>query len=358
MNKRSLRIQQTNREIKMKFSENSDQAAGYLRQAVPAMVKYEIVPNPLNYTLWYSYYSNAFPALNKELDQTIKRYGTCPTEVGEALFIQHITQLDKGSEKQLESFHKAFSHMVDNLSISLDKTAQQTTGYSQALMDNLEVLGTHEVDSAITPLLTELSKNASAICSANEEFQGRLTVAQTEINSLRAELEQSKKEANTDPLTGLSNRRVFESIYHRFVEESGESEALAMIIMDIDKFKIFNDTHGHLVGDQILKFVGHLLRKECKYPLVPVRFGGEEFALLCPRYDIKKAQQVAESIRVKLSSVVFNNKRTGDKIPPVTASFGVAIKKHGDILNNVIERADQALYAAKSAGRNQVMLAN
>jgi diguanylate cyclase len=59
-----------------------------------------------------------------------------------------------------------------------------------------------------------------------------------------------------------------------------------------------------------------------------------------------------------VSSVAFNNKRTGDKIPPITASFGVTLKKHGDILNNVIERADQALYAAKSAGRNQVVLAN
>jgi diguanylate cyclase len=342
----------------MKFSENSDQAADYIRQAIPAMVKYEIVPNPLNYTLWYSYYSKAFPALNKELDQTIERYGTCPTEVGEALFIQHITQLDKGEEKQLESFHKAFSHMVDNLSVSLDKTAKQTTGYSKALMDNLQVLGTHTVDSEIAPVLAQLSDNASAICSANDAFQGELIAAQTEINSLKAELEHSKKEANTDPLTGLSNRRVLESIYHRFVEESGDSDELAMIIMDIDKFKIFNDTHGHLIGDQILKFVAQLLRKECKDPLVPVRFGGEEFALLCPRYDIKKAQQVAENIRIKLSSIIFNNKRTGDTIPSVTASFGVAIKQKGDILNNVIERADQALYAAKNAGRNQVMLAN
>jgi len=322
------------------------------------MVKHEILPNPLNYTLWYSYYSKAFPTLNKELDQTIERYGTCPTEVGEALFIQHITQLDKGNEKQLESFHKAFSHMVDNLSVSLDKTAKQTTGYSQALMDNLTELGSHKVDSTITPVLTQLSENASAICNANEEFQGQLSAAQSEINSLKAELEHSKKEANTDPLTGLSNRRVLESIYHQFVEESGDSNDLALIIMDIDKFKLFNDTHGHLLGDQILKFVGQLLRKECDEPLVPVRFGGEEFALLCPSYGIQKAQQVAENIRVKLSTITFNNKRTGDKIPPITASFGVAIKKHGDILNNVIERADQALYAAKNAGRNKVMLAN
>jgi diguanylate cyclase len=324
----------------MKFSENSDQAADYLRQAVPAMVKYEIVPNPLNYALWCSYYSKAFPTLNKELDHVIERYGTCPSDVGEALFIQHITQLNKSSEKQLESFHKAFFHIVDNLSVSLDNTAKETTGYSQALMQNLTVLGTHEVDAAMIPVVEKLNENASAICLANEEFQGQLVAAQTEISMLKAELEQSKKEANTDSLTGLSNRRVLESIYHQFVEEHGDSDELALIIMDIDKFKLFNDTHAHLLGDQILKFVGQLLRKECKEPLVPVRFGGEEFALLCPRYSLEKSQQLAENIRVKLSSVAFNNKRTGDKIPPITASFGVTLKKHADILNNVIERAD------------------
>lgn len=342
----------------MKFSENSDQAADFLRQAVPTMVKHEIVPNPLNYTLWYSYYSKAFPILNKELDDTIERYGTCPPDVGESLFIQHISQPENGSEKQLESFQKAFSHMVNNLSDSLDQTSKQTNSYSRALKDNLTILGAHEVDSAITPVLNELTANANAICSANELFQGELSAAQSEINMLKAELEKSKNEANTDPLTGLFNRRVFESIYHQFVEENDDSDDLALIIMDIDKFKVFNDTHGHLLGDQILKFVGQLLKKECEEPVVPVRFGGEEFALLCPSYCIEQAQQVAENIRVKLSSIPFSNKRTGKKIPPVTASFGVAIKKREEILVNIIERADQALYAAKNAGRNQVMLAS
>ena len=75
----------------MKFSDNSDQAAGYLRRAVPMMVKHNIVPNPLNYTLWYSYYSNVFPSLNNELDKTLKRYGTCPPYISESLFFRRIS---------------------------------------------------------------------------------------------------------------------------------------------------------------------------------------------------------------------------------------------------------------------------
>lgn len=342
----------------MKFSENSDQAADYLRQAVPTMVKHDIVPNPLNYTLWYSYFSNAFPHLNKELDQVIERYNTCPPEVGERLFIDHISKIESSGEQKLEGFQKAFSNMVSNLSESLDETAKQTTGFSAALKSNLNRLGELDLDESVSPVLAELNANTNAICDANEEFQGQLSAAQTEINSLKSELEKSRREANTDPLTGLYNRRVFESNYNQFIEASDDNDDLAIIIMDIDKFKVFNDTHGHLLGDQILKFVGQLLQQECSDPIVPVRFGGEEFALLCPKFQLEDAHKVAENIRVKLASIPFSNKRTGKKIPPVTASFGVALKKSEDVLTSIVERADQALYAAKNAGRNQVKLAS
>ena len=341
----------------MKFSDNSDQAAGYLRQAVPKMVKHKIVPNPLNYTLWYSYYSNVFPSLNKALDKTLERYGTCPPDISESLFFRHISQLDNDNEEQLVHFQKAFTHLVDGLADSMGHTAQQTNDYSQALMENLTELGSHGVDDAVAPVLNKLSANVNAICSANEEFQGQLSAAQSEINKLKGELENSKKEASTDPLTGLYNRRVFEAIYNQFVDDENNTDNITLIMMDVDKFKVFNDTHGHLVGDQILKFIGQLLKKECKEPVVPVRLGGEEFALLCPRFRLEQAQSVAENIRVKLASVPFNSKRTGKRIPPVTASFGVAQKRADDSLTNMIERADVALYAAKDAGRNQVKLA-
>lgn len=341
----------------MKFSENSDQAADYLRQAVPQMVKHRIVPNPLNYTLWYSYFSNSFPLLNKELDQVIERLGTCPPEFGESLFLRHISELDKNDEEHLNTFQKALSHLVNDLSDSMNQTAKQTTGYSQALMDNLTVLTNQDFDHAIAPVLSKLKANASAICTANEKFQGQLSAAQTEIKFLKNELEHSKREASTDPLTGLYNRRVLESIYHQFVNDSDEDNDITLIMMDIDKFKVFNDTHGHVMGDKILKFIGQLLKKECKDPVVPVRLGGEEFALLCPNFGLEQAFDVAENIRTNLARVTFSNKRTGKKIEPVTASFGVALNKPKEYLKNMLERADQALYAAKNAGRNQVKIA-
>lgn len=340
----------------MRFSDNSERAANYLRQAIPKMVAHNIVPNPLNYTLWYSYFSAEFAQLNKDLDQTIERYGTCPPIVGEELFIRHINQLGDNNQTDFKTFQKAFSQTVNNLSSSIDHTTQQTTGYTAALKNNLSTLENYDLDATTAIVINDLSANASALCDVNEKFQGQLAAAQSEINVLKYELDKSQQEANTDPLTGLFNRRLFESIFNQFEAEHHQEDKLALIIMDIDKFKIFNDTYGHLKGDQILQFVGQLLKNECPKNVTAVRFGGEEFAILCPNYEITKAFDVAEKIRVKLASVSFSNKKTGEKIPPVTASFGIASKRSNEILAQIIERADQALYLAKDAGRNQVQL--
>lgn len=341
----------------MKFSEDSGEAANFVRQAIPAMVKHNIVPNPLNYTLWYSYFSNAFPELNKELDHAIDRYGTCPAKVSESLFIEHINQFSDGSEEKLDAYQRAFSHLVNNLSDSIDSNAKQTTGFSDALKGNISALEGHTLDSEVESVINELNSNANAICEANEKFQGQISAAQQEINALRQELQKSQHDANTDQLTGLCNRRVLEAMFNEFTDEHDDKDNLTVIMIDIDKFKLFNDTHGHLLGDQILQFVGSMLKQECQAPILPVRFGGEEFAILCPSMDVEKSAELAETLRVKLSSVPFTNKKTGKKIPPVTASFGVALRNSTETLSDVVERADKALYAAKDGGRNQVKIA-
>lgn len=340
----------------MKFSENSSQAADYLRQAVPKMVKHSIVPNPLNYTLWYSYYSNEFPKLNKELEHVIERYDTCPPDVGEALFLEHMTKLGTENGQPVEDFQNALTHMVANLTESIDQTAQDTKCYAGALKSNIDKLKAQEINTNSELLLSELSANSESICDANEQFQQQLSQAQEEIERLKQDLQESRLEASTDQLTGLYNRRVLETIYHQFSEQQNNNE-ISVILLDIDRFKVFNDTHGHLMGDQILKVVASLLKKESPAEVTPVRFGGEEFALLCPSFCLDRASELAERVRVKLARVAFSNKRTNEKIPPVTASFGVASRQTNEMLDDFLERADKALYAAKNNGRNQVGLA-
>jgi diguanylate cyclase len=276
--------------------------------------------------------------------------------VAERLFIEHINERENQDSDDLITFQEALVKLVNNLSDSLEQTVSDTTGFSQALKDNLTELETHQIDDTVAPVISQLSENANAICNANEAFKGKLSAAQLEIVSLRKELENSRKEASTDALTGLYNRRALESTYRQILSTSLPEEDISLILMDIDHFKQFNDTHGHLLGDQILQFVGSFLKGQCDDPAIAFRFGGEEFAILCPVFNGQKALKLAEKLREKLATIPFNNKRTGTKIPPVTASFGVTERHQDDILMNMIDRADKALYAAKEAGRNKVHL--
>ncbi len=340
----------------MKFSENSSQAANYLRLAVPKMVKHKIVPNPLNYTLWYSYYSNSYSNLKQELDDTILKYGTCPQIIGEELFLKHIAYLDGANEKELGQIQKSFDHLVNDLSNSIDTNTLKSKSYSSAVQNSLAQLESVSSSSDLKRVATQLASETNTICQSNLVFQQQIAAARQEIDSLKQELESSKREATTDPLTGLFNRRVFESIYREFaINNSGDE--ISLIIMDVDHFKKFNDTHGHLMGDQVLQVIGKLLQKYCNKPYFPVRYGGEEFAILCPTIPLERAFSLAENVRSKLSSVSLTNKRTGEKVAPITASFGVTHKQDQESISELIEKADKALYMAKNAGRNQVQMA-
>ncbi len=340
----------------MIFTENSKEAVVFLRQAVPKMMEHNIVPNPFNFTLWYSYFSKQFPLLNQELDYIIDRFNTCPPDMSEKLFLKHIIKIDENTEDVQKAYQQGIVNLVEDLSESIDVTIQESYQISSALNENIVQLEDCSVSDTVQSVLGNLSRNATSLCAVTDTLQSKMVAAQAEIDSLKKELETSKEQANTDSLTGLSNRRVFEAIYNKVVAVNNGRD-ISLIMMDIDKFKLFNDNYGHLMGDQVLKLVGQLLKEECAAPLVPIRFGGEEFALFCPEYSIKDAHDIAETIRIKLSRIVLSNKRTGEKLPPVTASFGVTVSDGTELLYAVIERADKALYLAKESGRNRVQIA-
>ncbi|WP_214715207.1 MULTISPECIES: diguanylate cyclase [unclassified Exiguobacterium] len=157
-----------------------------------------------------------------------------------------------------------------------------------------------------------------------------------------------------DGLTRLKNHRSFEQDLDVLFREC-ETDELSLIVMDIDYFKHFNDTNGHLAGNELLTRLASVIRRSVPDEQMAYRFGGEEFVVLLPQYDEVEAAQVAETIR---SAVLGTNFMNGERQPggQLTLSFGVASKHtlHEQSLEQLIECADQALYAAKSKGKNQV----
>lgn len=152
-----------------------------------------------------------------------------------------------------------------------------------------------------------------------------------------------------DPLMGIFNRRKLDAVLNSTIDIAREKDLnFSIILMDIDEFKNINDVYGHKTGDHILIEIGKIFSEHIHYPCVVGRWGGEEFMVVCPNIEQAGAQKLSEKLRALICCYQFS-------IPdPMTASFGVASYKKGDTLEEVIQRADEAMYRAKKTGRNRV----
>lgn len=191
------------------------------------------------------------------------------------------------------------------------------------------------------------------LCDAHE-FEVRHNERLSEEVALRtAELHQAHqalaKIAITDKLTGLLNRFGLEEAFAgEIARAERDGKPMAVILIDIDMFKSVNDTHGHQVGDTVLQEFTSILVREARSTDVVGRWGGEEFIILCPEMDVEAASLFAERIRARVAAYAFPV--VGGK----TGSFGVAAFRSGDTEAALMKRADDALYRAKSGGRNRV----
>ena len=170
-----------------------------------------------------------------------------------------------------------------------------------------------------------------------------------------ADLHQEReRQAVTDGLTGVANRRSFNETFTREFERARRyGETLSLVLIDLDFLKKINDTYGHQAGDEAIKTIGRLLRESSRSIDSAARYGGEEFCLLLPNTEIDMAEQLADRLRRLI------NEEPIEGPGKISASLGVACyPMHADNEETLFQRADEALYAAKQAGRNQVKIAS
>jgi diguanylate cyclase len=195
--------------------------------------------------------------------------------------------------------------------------------------------------------LRDLSEQRAA---ALERIQSRSKAAQQRAELLLEQLSTATTSAHTDPLTGLGNRRAMGDAAARLAKLPDET---AVITLDIDHFKQVNDQYGHAAGDRALVCVAEVLRAALRSEDGAFRVGGEEFVVLIARCNEVDAGKAAERIRARMESRAID---LGPKVVSVTVSLGVAIWRGGITIDDALETADRALYAAKHSGRNRVCI--
>jgi two-component system cell cycle response regulator len=203
-----------------------------------------------------------------------------------------------------------------------------------------------------------LGSLAIAMCAgAESDSTGIVQLAARELGGplrMAALMDESQKLATTDPLTGLANRRALLSALQVEIAFSRRhASPLSFLLMDVDHFKAINDGHGHAAGDRVLAAIGDLLRAELRVPDISARWGGEEFVVVLKHTDGNGGLVAAERIRRAVQALSIS---VLDKRIPVTVSIGVAEFDPGDSAETMVDRADRAMYGAKTGGRNRVEL--
>ena len=199
---------------------------------------------------------------------------------------------------------------------------------------------------ALAPRAPEHKNDRMLVTTIARELGGALKMATL--------VEESRWMATTDALTGLLNRRAFlESTNREVARAKRYNDPLSVVLLDVDHFKLINDKRGHAAGDMVLSAMGSLLNRALRTCDILARWGGEEFVLVLPSTSLEGAEQVAERVRELLEGAQIRD-GNGDTIP-VTGSLGVATYIVGETLEQVIDRADRAMYRAKSGGRNRVV---
>jgi diguanylate cyclase len=309
---------------------------------------------PRNYEIWYVYATGYNSSLNKIINETLARNGKLTEADLEQIYETYLSQIK--TTDRIDKVGARVIGEIDDVMNLINDALEMSASYDNSLSGATQKLSTASNTEQVAAIAESLVKATRDMRDTNKALEERLTLSKTEISNLQQSLEAIRAESLTDPLTGLGNRKYFDRSIEIAVQNAlANGEPLSLLMFDIDHFKSFNDSYGHLTGDQVLRLVGMSLKQTIKGQDITARYGGEEFAVLLPNTALRQALTVADHIRRAVMAKELKKKSTGEILGRVTISVGVSMLKPGDDTDALIERADACLYAAKRNGRNRVI---
>lgn len=313
------------------------------------MRRRRVPPLPRNYELFYE----AVIGANQRLSMELNGLGSNPIqEQLDGLFQKYLGELRRN--RQVDSAHDSLSIEVRALLslLSHEKDVLETHGNSLSSLNRTLIANDDRSPETIVRAIGEVKALTETTLAENAQVVSAAEDKTSNLQEMRRKLNEYKRLAYIDSLTGLFNRRAFDDRVSAAFAKYRKLGGCALILADIDHFKRFNDTFGHPVGDKVLTAVGQALSKYAGRNVFMARPGGEEFALIAENVSSVEAVRLADLIRLEVAQIKLES-RNGVQVPPISISLGVSMAD--DAIDGVefYQNSDLALYASKSAGRNR-----
>lgn len=321
----------------------------YADLTLELLAKHDISPTPINYSVFFLYSNGGTPELNQKINLQIKQKKVLDNVFIENLFSDYLSNSEQIKNTVLSPLNVSISTLLNNLNEQVNfvqETADNLKKINKALVNTSQP---NSLNKIVTYLLTTVNHSSLQ----HQNLLEQLSKTDAEVNQLKTKLEAFKKEAELDALTGLLNRRGCEERLEQFDLEDTHTS----LMIDIDHFKKINDNFGHFIGDKILQRVAKTIQANISELDLAVRYGGEEFVVVMIKKPIAEAKIIAEKIRLAIMALKLKQRNADNYLPQISISVGIAENKPKESWLDLFKRADDALYKAKSSGRNCLMVA-
>ena len=333
------------------FNPDRDYTIEMAEQAIERIKALALPADPAGFELWYTYVSGCNEQLNRRVNRIIDEKGALSAAEQDALYDEFVSSARKSAA--IENAGAKVSAEIDCIVEMLSDLIITTSLGRDDCVDASSQLASSPDRQTVRAISDALIRSLRTIELRQAALEQRLIASKQEIETVNEALARVSIEANMDPVTNLANRRGFGTALKRAVEQADQQgRPLALLMLDIDHFKSFNDRFGHLMGDSVLRLISITLKQSVKGQDTVARYGGEEFAVILPETDGSGAMALAERIRMRIMERDLKKRSSGESLGAITVSIGVATFRPGEQARSMVERADASLYEAKHAGRN------
>ena len=333
---------------------DSDRTIALAEQALSQIKALRLCADPQSFEIWYAYVAGTRPKLNAYINDVLAQRQTLSSADLDQIHYQFFSQARVA--ERVETVGAKIKDEVDQIVGMIEGAIGANAQFQNELEDSTSKLVLPIDRDTLRVIVESLVFSTKEVEQENSTLSASLGLSRKQIADLQKDLVSIRAKSLSDPLTMLANRKHFDqSLEWMLVKSRQSGEVFALILADVDHFKSFNDTHGHQMGDHVLRLIAGEMKQAVKGQDVVARYGGEEFAIILPATGLTAAAAVAERIRTTTMSKELRRRKTGESLGRVTVSLGVAECRPDETAQDLVERADNCLYAAKRRGRNCVV---